>query len=323
MDWDVVVQYYFLQVAVFILVSGLTLRLIIFLFTIAKSSIREDRKFRFVFTALGRSLVPFHMAVKKRTLYTIPRYFFHIGLIVIPIWYSRHIALWETYGFEWYWTALPDEWIDSLTLLVLGFAVYFSIRRIFSEKIRRRSMKSDYLVIIITALPFLTGYALTHGSLDAVPFIGGNIENIHVLTAEAMIVMVAFLFCRVRLNEAHCIGCTSCELSCPTGALVSNEVEKERIFLYAVYRCICCGTCMITCPEAAVEVGHEVRMAKWPFGSGEKLLSVSLKTCEKCGIFFAPDAQLNKLRRNISEDYLCFCQKCKQRESAKKLFAGK
>jgi nitrate reductase gamma subunit len=101
----------------------------------------------------------------KRPVYTTLRYIFHACLVVVPIWFSGHIVLWEESSFELYWTEIPDEWADWMTILLLFLAVYFLIRRIILTNIRAVSSISDHLLIIIAALPFMTGYFLTHGTL--------------------------------------------------------------------------------------------------------------------------------------------------------------
>jgi nitrate reductase gamma subunit len=103
----------------------------------------------------GRFFLPFHKAIAGKPVYTTLRYVFHICLVVVPVWFIGHIALWEESRFEWTWSSLPDEWIDWMTLLVLGLAAYFLIRRIVSKDLRLNSSVTDYLVIVITALPCL------------------------------------------------------------------------------------------------------------------------------------------------------------------------
>jgi hypothetical protein len=67
-----------------------------------------------------RLLLPFHNAVLKKPFYSLLRYAFHICLFVIPIWFSSHIILWEESRFEWYWMPIPDQWVDAMTLILLG-----------------------------------------------------------------------------------------------------------------------------------------------------------------------------------------------------------
>ena len=87
---------------------------------------------------------------------------------------------------------MPDELADWMTLIFLGIAIFFLLRRIFSADIRLISTFSDYFLIIITALPFLTGYFLTNGTLDSITFFSDNIQLIHMLSGELMLILIPF-----------------------------------------------------------------------------------------------------------------------------------
>ena len=79
-----------------------------------------------------------------------------------------------------------------MTLIFLGIALFFLLRRIFSADIRLISTFSDYLLIFVTALPYLSGYFVTHGTLDNVAFLGENMQLIHMLTGELMLILIPF-----------------------------------------------------------------------------------------------------------------------------------
>ena len=79
-----------------------------------------------------------------------------------------------------------------MTLIFLAIAIFFLLRRIFSADIRLISTFSDYLLLIVTALPFLTGYFLTHGTLDSIGFLGDNMQLLHMLSAELMLILIPF-----------------------------------------------------------------------------------------------------------------------------------
>jgi len=234
-------------------------------------------------------------------------------MLIVPIWFSGHIVLWSESRFEWEWVELPDAWADWMTLVLLGLATYFLIRRIIIPEIRLNSSKSDYILIIITALPFMTGYFLTHGTLDSISFLGDNMGVIHMLSGEAMILMAVFLFCRTRLNIKKCVGCAACELSCPTGTLESNDNGKHRIFTYSHYQCICCGACVNTCPEDAAELRHEISAKRLvQVLLKQEIRSIELQACERCGALFAPEPQMEKIGLTFAHDYTKFCPNCRK-----------
>jgi len=313
MDFDSFLEGPVLWVVSLLLIIGVLLRFIFFLVSIIRNSKGRDTRLFYNITTFGRFFAPFHMGLPKRPLYASLRYIFHVFMIVVPIWYSGHIMLWAFSRFEWEWTALPDAWSDWMTIILLCLAAYFFTRRIAVKDIRRTSSLSDYVLIILTALPFLTGYFLAHGSLDGVVFLEDNMRSIHVLSSEAMIVMAVFLFCRTRLNASRCTGCGACELSCPTGTLESHDKGMLRTFVYSQYQCIACGSCVGVCPEAAAELRHEISLKKFFQVAGKhEIRSVELRECERCGAFFAPEPQIDKVRHTIDADHLRFCPTCRK-----------
>jgi len=292
--------------------AGSVGRTSIFLYTIIRNGCRRNLEFPGIIPTLGRALLPFHKAFLNKPVYTTLRYLFHVCLIVVPIWFSGHIGLWEESRFEWSWTPLSDEWVDWMTLILLGLAACFLLRHIISPDIRSGASLSDYILIIITATPFLTGYFLTHDSLDAIPFLGENMLTIHILSGEAMLLIAVFLFCGVRLNVRNCNGCTACELSCPTGALESVDKGSIRSFCFSNYQCILCGSCVSTCPEKAADLRHEISIWKFfPITRKREILSVKLEMCEGCGIPYVPEPQLHKITEKFAHGYINFCPKCR------------
>jgi len=313
MDFGSFIEGPFLWIVFLLLIVGVFARFMFFLVEIIRNSRGREFALGYNLATLGRSFAPFHMALSKRPWYAALRYIFHICMIVVPIWFSGHVMLWSFSRFEWEWNALPDAWADWMTIILLGLAAYLFIRRIVIKDIRLTSSISDYVLIILTALPFITGYFLTHGSLDGVPFLGENMRNIHVLSGEAMMLVVVVLFCRTRLNAIRCTGCAACEINCPTGTLESHDEGMLRTFLYSHYQCISCGSCVSVCPEDAAELRHEISLRRFfQVASKHEIRSVELKECERCGAFFAPEPQIDKVSQTITADYLRFCPACRK-----------
>ncbi|MGW8302870.1 MAG: 4Fe-4S dicluster domain-containing protein, partial [Desulfobacterales bacterium] len=176
----------------------------------------------------------------------------------------------------------------------------------------------DYLFIILTALPFLTGYLYTHGTLDHISFFETYMWYFHVLSAEVMLLMIVFMFLRTRLTADRCIGCAACEINCPTGTLETKDNRHLRVFSYSHYQCIYCGTCVAVCPENAAELRHELNFAHiYRIFAKRPIRAVELSTCESCGTLIAPQPQMQKLRAVIASGDVEFetlnrCSRCKK-----------
>ncbi|MCP4667465.1 MAG: nitrate reductase [Deltaproteobacteria bacterium] len=194
MDFFSFVEGPLLWVAFITFIAGSLFRVALFLSISRKKDkiIYQHFRWKYVFATFGRWLLPLNRDVSKNPVFTILAYVFHICLVIVPIWLSGHITLWEESRFEWSWTSIPDDLADWMTLIFLGIALFFLIRRIFSADIRLISTFSDYLLLVVTALPFLSGYFLTHGTLDHVAFLGDNMQLIHMLTGELMLILIPF-----------------------------------------------------------------------------------------------------------------------------------
>jgi len=314
MDFESFAEGPLLWIVFTIFLVAVVARFLFFFAAVIRSSRDKNPKIGYDLAIVGRFLGPFHMAVVKKPLYAILRYIFHFCLVAVPVWLGGHIVLWTESRLEWDWISLPDAWADWMTLILLALAVYFLARRIFSKNIRSNSFLRDYLIIFFTALPFMTGYFLTHGSVDQIGFLGDHIRIIHVLSGEAMVLMAAFLFCITWMNTNTCTGCAACELACPTGTLESRDEDKFRLFNYSHYQCICCGSCVNACPEGAAELRHQFSIRRFFQIAGKyEIRKAELQECQGCGAYFAPEPQMDKVKGIFPDkDYLLFCPNCRK-----------
>lgn len=300
--------------AVFIIFAAAVIaRIAFFICSIIKSRKEKNGGLLYIPLIFGRFFSPLHMAFLKKPVYASLRYIFHICLFVVPIWLAGHISMWEDSRLEWSWTPIPENWADWMTLIVLALAVFFVIRHLATKDLRSRSSIKDYVIIFLAAFPFMTGYALTHGTLDSIPFIGENIWTVHIFSGEMMLVAAALLLCRTRMDLKKCTGCASCVLSCPTGTLESRDSGQLRIFGYSHYQCISCASCVNTCPEGAAELRHEINLRRFfKVFSREDIRQVELEACKNCGKLFVPEPLMEKIHRTFTDDYLNLCPECRK-----------
>lgn len=313
MDFSSIVEGPLVWLTFIALACAVVTRLVFFVITIASRGRQREKGWSNDLAIFGRFFIPFHRAAPKKPLYSLARYIFHFCLIVVPIWYSGHISLWAESRFEWEWSGLPDTMADWMTLTLIALGSYFLLRRILPSSIRATSSVSDYVIIALASLPFATGYFLTHNTLEQVTFLSENMMTIHVLSGEAMMVMAAVLFCRTRLNAQKCTGCASCELSCPTETLESNDSGNLRVFRYSHYQCICCGACVNTCPEDAAELRHEIGLKRFfQIAAKYEIRSVELESCKNCGSLYVPGPLLDKVGKSFPYDYIRLCPTCRK-----------
>ncbi|RJR40097.1 MAG: 4Fe-4S dicluster domain-containing protein [Desulfobacteraceae bacterium] len=261
---------------------------------------------------IGKVFIPMHKAMMKEPLYVIPRYIFHICVVVTPIFLTGHVNLLEMSPLELSWPTLPDAAADMMTILIIAMIAILLVRRGVLADARRRSSAFDFIFPVLCLLPFLTGYLTAHGALETDSFIGSNMLHVHIITSCVMIVMVVFLSTGTRLDVKNCMGCAACETNCPSAALQTAMEGEWKVFYYSPHECISCGSCVYACPEDAAEVRHEFRPYRFFRIRGKQEIgSVELKECRNCGSLFAPKPQIIKLGRTISKDYLLYCKDCK------------
>ncbi len=176
--------------------AGIIYRLIAF-FTLAS---KRDRPVFSHFSLAAvlktwiRYILPFNQTVKKNPLFTLASYLFHLCLLALPLFCVAHLNEWEegylwTAGiFEWSalsWAWIPDGWIQPMTWIVIALGASFLIRRMVVPEVRIISEFSDYLILILAVLPFLTGWLASH--TDS---LGDYGRMIHILTGELWLVLI-------------------------------------------------------------------------------------------------------------------------------------
>lgn len=122
------------------------------------------------------------------------------------------------------------------------------------------------------------------------------------------------------LEEEDCILCGLCVRACEEivgiGAisLVGRGVERRvgTPFFEEPGACIGCGTCVYICPTGAIQmedVGDIRIIRRW---GGEARFK--LKKCKVCGCYFAPESQLEYIRKKagLPEDYFDVCPNCRE-----------
>ncbi|MEF8823633.1 MAG: hypothetical protein V5A14_05860 [Desulfohalobiaceae bacterium] len=111
---------------------------------------------------------------------------FHLLLILTPILLLAHNLMIEmAWGFRP--PSLGEGTSDVLTVLVMGFCVFFLFRRIFWARVRAISTPYDFLLLLIVFLPFLTGFIAYHQF-----FAYKTVVLIHVLAGELLLICIPF-----------------------------------------------------------------------------------------------------------------------------------
>jgi len=123
---------------------------------------------------------------RQRPIFTIVTFVFHICLLVAPLFILAHIILWDE-SFDMSWWALPNFVADVMTLAVVAACGYFAWRRLFQAEAKFVTSASDFVILTIVAMPFITGFLAYH------QWFGYKFWLIlHILAGEIMLAAIPF-----------------------------------------------------------------------------------------------------------------------------------
>lgn len=155
-----------------------------------------NRKEKFIYSYMSwkyglrsilRWLTPFATVnMKRHPVMTIVTFAFHICLVVAPIFLLAHIVLVdEAWGIRWW--SLPDGVADAMTLVVIACCVFFLVRRLKRPEVRFLTSASDFVILSVVAMPFVTGFLAYHQWFNY-PFF----MLLHIVSGEIMLMAIPF-----------------------------------------------------------------------------------------------------------------------------------
>lgn len=114
-------------------------------------------------------------------------YAFHIGFFATLLLFEPHIQLARSIlGLSW--PALPPVLIDALSLLTILAVGGLAVSRALDPVKRLISGFDDYFVLLLSALPLLTGYFALHHQL--LPYT--QMLALHILSAELLLALMPY-----------------------------------------------------------------------------------------------------------------------------------
>jgi len=102
-------------------------------------------------------IIPFKARLwRTRPGFTLIFFAFHIGLLVTPIFLAAHnVMLQNAFGFSL--PSLPTGVADGLAWICLVGGLFLILRRIAFPEVRIITTFYDYLLLVISVMPFITG----------------------------------------------------------------------------------------------------------------------------------------------------------------------
>jgi nitrate reductase gamma subunit len=151
--------------------------------------------------------VPVRHMQRGTRVFTVSSFLMHVGIVLVPPLLIDHIVLWEGFlGVRL--PALGRGAADLFTLLTITCGLLLLGLRTFAAGHRMVSRPSDYLLLALVVLPFLSGYLATHPGVN--PFPWNAMMLTHLLSAELLLVLMPFtklahvvLFFFDRISAVH------------------------------------------------------------------------------------------------------------------------
>jgi hypothetical protein len=132
-------------------------------------------------------LIPWgSVSLRMQPVFSLVIFVFHVCLLAIPLFLSAHIMLWEeAFGIDLW--SMPDKWADILTIIFIGCAVFLFIRRVVRPEVRILTTAWDYILLVLTTLPFVTGFLAYHqwGPYQLILIL-------HIIIAEILLILIPF-----------------------------------------------------------------------------------------------------------------------------------
>jgi nitrate reductase gamma subunit len=166
------------------------------LFRLISMIVLVHKKEKFIYTYMSwkyslRSIlhwiIPFGTTNwRKHPVLTIVTFAFHLCLVITPVFLLAHVVLWDE-AFSLSWWVLPDRLAILMTLIVIGGCVFFLVRRLVSPEVQYVTSASDYVILAIVAIPFITGF-LAYYQWFGYPFL----TILHIVAGEVMLAAIPF-----------------------------------------------------------------------------------------------------------------------------------
>lgn len=126
------------------------------------------------------------VSLRSQPVFGIVFYVFHICLLGAPLFLYAHNMLWhEAFGVSL--PSMSDQVVDYMTMVLFASILFLFLRRIVKPEVRILTTPWDYSLLVLTLLPFLTGFLAYH---QWGPY--ALMMLLHVLTAEILLIVVPF-----------------------------------------------------------------------------------------------------------------------------------
>ena len=134
--------------------------------------------------------------LRARPVYSTASFLFHIGVILVPLFLTGHVALLAGL-LPARWPRLDPTVADSLTLLCLGALGVLLVGRLVVRSARKLTRTQDAVVLLILLLTVGFGFLAAHPTTS--PFPARTMVLLHILCGNLTLVLIP------TTKIAHCV----------------------------------------------------------------------------------------------------------------------
>jgi nitrate reductase gamma subunit len=132
-------------------------------------------------------LLPVKHLYRNRPFVSLMSFFFHVGLLLVPLFLVSHIDLWRR-GLGIAWPGISLYTADVLTIATIVAALVLLGFRLFDRAGRTLSTSLDYFLLAAVLAPFVSGFMALHPAFN--PLAYDTTMLIHVLSSELLFVLL-------------------------------------------------------------------------------------------------------------------------------------
>lgn len=111
-----------------------------------------------------------------------------------------------------------------------------------------------------------------------------------------------------KFNDKKCVGCLSCEMVCPVGAIAHKDIIEEgsapkRVMIHYTDVCIFCGQCEAACiaEHEGIKLSGDWELSFFDRNKSSESIDKELQLCEICSAPIACKDHLRWISEKIGE----------------------
>lgn len=125
--------------------------------------------------------------IHQRLPYSLTTLVFHVSVVIVPLFLAGHIALWAA-GTGVSWPAISNGLADILTIAAVVTALLLVVERAAAADSRVLSRFQDYVIPLLIAVPFASGFLVRHPAWNLLPLDAALL--VHVVSANFLLILI-------------------------------------------------------------------------------------------------------------------------------------